>query len=54
VVDADQVDFFNLKVDKGGNEPVFVLNNVNEFSAARCDSIADVQVSHADHQELKK
>jgi polygalacturonase len=54
VDDADQVDFFNLKADIVPNEPVFVLNNVNEFSAARCRSIADVQVSHADHQELKK
>lgn len=52
VEDAAHVDFFRIKADHQPNTPVVVLDNVKDFSAARCDSIPDTQIGETKHKEL--
>lgn len=52
VDDAAQVDFFRIKTDHEADTPVFVLDNVKDFSAAKCDSIPDTQIGETKHKEL--
>jgi polygalacturonase len=52
VDDASHVDFFRIKTDHEADTPVFVLDNVKDFSAAKCDSIPDTQTAEAKHKEL--
>jgi polygalacturonase len=50
--DVEGVDFFNIKTDRAANTPVFILDNVKEFSVAECKSVPDTQLSLASHKEL--
>ena len=50
--DVDRIDFFNIKPDQAPDTPAFVLNDVKEFSVARCKSIADTQIVETKHKEL--
>lgn len=50
--DVEHVDFFNIKPDQGPDTPVFVLNNVKDFSVARSKPVADTQVAETEHKEL--
>ena len=54
VEDAAQVDFFRIKAEHHPNTPVFVLDNVKDFSAAKCDSIPDTQIGESKHKELRQ
>jgi len=50
--DVDQIDFFDIKPDQAPDTPVFVLDDVKNFSVARCKSLADTEVAAANHKEL--
>jgi polygalacturonase len=50
--DVVHIDFFNLKPDQAPGTPVFVLNDVKDFSVARCKPIPDTQIVDAEHKEL--
>jgi polygalacturonase len=50
--DVGHPDFFNIKPNQAPGTPVFVLNNVQDFSVARCKSLADTQITEAKHTEL--
>ena len=50
--DVDQVDFFDIKPDQASRTPVFVLNDVKDFSVSRCKSLADAEISETEHKEL--
>ena len=50
--DVEKVDFANIKTDQAANTPVFVLDNVKDFSAVKCDSLPDSVIAEANHKEL--
>jgi len=50
--DVDHADFVNIKTDTAADAPVFVLNDVKDFSVARCKPLADTEVAEAKHREL--
>ncbi len=50
--DVNHSDFFNIKAGQSAGTPVFVLNNVQDFSVARCRPLADTQIAEAKHKEL--
>jgi hypothetical protein len=50
--DVDHVDFVDIQPDKAPDMPVFVLNNVKDFSVVQCKSLADKEVAEAKHAEL--
>jgi len=52
VDDAEHIDFFNIKPDRAPDTPVFVLNNVKDFSVVKCKSVADIEVAETKHKEL--
>jgi polygalacturonase len=52
VEDADHIDFFRIKTDHEPNTSVFVLDNVKDFSVAKCDSVPDTQIGETKHKEL--
>jgi polygalacturonase len=52
VDDANGIDFSNLKADHRADTPVFVLNNVKDFSASKCGAIPDTRIAEATHKEL--
>jgi polygalacturonase len=52
VDDVEHIDFFNVKPDRASDRPVFVLNNVRDFSVMKCSSLADTQVAETKHKEL--
>jgi hypothetical protein len=52
VDDADGIDFSNLKADHRADTPVFVLNNVKDFSASKCGAISDTRIAEATHKKL--
>jgi polygalacturonase len=52
VDDAANVDFFRIKAEHQPNTSVFVLNDVKDFTAAKCDSIPDAQIGETKHKEL--
>jgi hypothetical protein len=52
VEDAAHIDFFNVKTDEAPGAPVFVLNNVKDFSAVRCNPAADTRIPETSHKEI--
>jgi hypothetical protein len=52
VDDANGIDFSNLKADHKGDTPVFLLNNVKDFSASKCGAIPDTRIAEETHKEL--
>ena len=52
VDNANGIDFSNLKADHRGDTPVFVLNNVKDFSASKCGAIPDTRIAEGTHKEL--
>jgi hypothetical protein len=50
--DIEHVDFSNIQPDRTPNTPVFVLNDVKDFSVVKCKSLADTEVAEAKHKEL--
>jgi polygalacturonase len=50
--DVEHVDFFDLKPGQPPGTPVFVLNNVKDFSMARSKPVADTDVAETEHKEL--
>jgi polygalacturonase len=50
--DVEHIDFFNIKPDQAPDASAFVLNNVRDFSVAKCKSVEDTQVSETKHKEL--
>jgi polygalacturonase len=50
--DVEHVDFSNIQPDRAPNTPVFVLNDVRDFSVVKCKSLADTEVAEAKHKEL--
>jgi hypothetical protein len=52
VDDANGIDFSNLKADHRADTPVFVLNNVKDFSASKCGAISDTRIAEATHKKL--
>jgi polygalacturonase len=52
VENAEHVDFFNFKAPKEPGAPVFVLNDVKDFSAFKCSGVPDTQIPEAKHNEI--
>jgi polygalacturonase len=50
--DATRIDFSNIQPDRAPDTPVFVLNNVKDFSVVKCKSLADTEIAEAKHKEL--
>lgn len=50
--DVDEIDFCNIKPDSSRGNPVFVLNNVKDFTVTRCKALNDTVVTQADHKKL--
>jgi polygalacturonase len=50
--DVDHIDFSNIQPGRAPDTPVFVLNNVKDFSVVKCKSLADTEVAEAKHKEL--
>jgi len=50
--DVERVDFANIKTDQAVNKSVFILDNVKDFSAVKCDSLPDTVIAEASHKEL--
>ena len=50
--DVEGADFSNVRTDRPSNTPVFVLENVKDFSLRHCHSLPDTQISEANHKEL--
>jgi polygalacturonase len=52
LADVERVDFLNIKTARASNAPVFILNNVKDFSAVQCQSVPDTQIAEVIHKEL--
>jgi polygalacturonase len=52
VDDAEHVDFFNVKSPKQPDAPLFVLNDVKDFNAAKCGGIPDTQIAETKRKEI--
>jgi polygalacturonase len=52
LVDVQGVDFFRIKTPHIENVPMFVLDNVSDFSVARARPVPDTQLDHVDHRTL--
>jgi hypothetical protein len=50
--EVEHVDFSNIQPERAADTPVFVLNNVTDFSVAKCKSVADTEVAETKHKEL--
>ncbi len=50
--DVEHIDFFDIKPDKTPDIPVFVLNNVKDFSVEKCKSLTNAEVAETKHKEL--
>jgi len=50
--DVERVDFSNVKTDTVPGTPAFVLKDVQDFSATRCNAVPDTRIAQAKHQEL--
>lgn len=45
-------EFFRIKAPRVADVPVFVLKDVQDFSAARVQSVPDTRIEHVDHKTL--
>ena len=52
LVDVQGADFFRIKTPQVENVPMFVLNNVSDFSVARARPVPDTELDHVDHKVL--
>ena len=52
LVDVERADFLNVKADRTVNTPVFILDDVKDFSITKCLSLPDTQITEAKHREL--
>lgn len=50
--DVDGADFFRIKSSPKPGVPVFVLNDVKRFDAARCRDVKDTRIAHTAHEEI--
>lgn len=50
--DVQQADFLNITTDRMANTPVFILDNVKDFSIVKCGSLPDTRIAEANHREL--
>lgn len=50
--DVEEIDFFNIKPNTSRGNPVFVLNDVKDFTVTRCKALNDTAVPQADHKKL--
>jgi hypothetical protein len=50
--DVEHLDFLNIKTDHTSNTPMFILNNVKDFSIVQCKSLPDTHIAEANHKEL--
>jgi len=50
--DVQRADFFHVKAPRVADVPMFVLNNVQEFTVARAKSVPDTQLDRVDHKVL--
>jgi polygalacturonase len=50
--DVEQGDFFNIKAPHLADAPMFVLNNVKQFSVARSKPVADTEIAETKHKEI--
>ena len=50
--DVERVDFSNIKVDRAANTPVLILENAKDIRVQNCNSLPDVEIAEAEHQEL--
>src|SRR5262249_31909631 len=54
LVDVERADFMNVKADRTVNTPVFILDDVKDFSITKCLSLPDTRIAEAKHRELEK
>jgi polygalacturonase len=52
VDDVERIDFSNIQPDRAADTPVFVLNDVKDFSVVKCKSVADTEIAETKHKEL--
>jgi hypothetical protein len=50
--DVQGADFFRIKAPVPNGVPMFVLNNVENFSVGRSKPVADAEIPKADHKNL--
>jgi hypothetical protein len=50
--DVQGADFFRIKTPHVENVPMFVLDDVSEFSVARARPVPDTQLDRVDHKTL--
>lgn len=50
--DVDGADFFRIKSSPEPGVPVFVLNDVKQFDAARCRDVKDSKIARTAHQDI--
>ena len=50
--DVQGADFFRIRTPHVENVPMFVLDNVSDFSVAHARPVADTQLDHVDHKSL--
>lgn len=50
--DIEGADFFRIKTPRGSQAPVFLLQNVKDFSVARSRNVPDQEISQADRRTL--
>jgi len=50
--DVEGADFFRIKAPKVAGVPMFVLNNVTDFTVARSKPAPDTQIEKADHKTV--
>ncbi len=52
LTDVDGADFFRIKTPRAEGAPLFSLNNVRGFGAARCKPLADTEIAEAARKTL--
>jgi polygalacturonase len=50
--DVERVDFVSVRADRVPDVPVFILDDVKDFSAVRCNHLSDTEITEANHKEL--
>lgn len=50
--DVQRADFLNIKTDQVANTPVFILDEAKDVRFGRCNSLPDIEIAEAKHQEF--
>jgi polygalacturonase len=52
LVDVERAEFSNIKTDRTGDTPIFILDTVKGFSLEKCTSLPDIQIAEANRKKL--